>query len=178
MWRAQIRVCALTAALVMGASVGLAASDTASDPAHDCNEGVPAVAVGGCTVLIESGVLGPDDLVTALMNRAIAHAQLGHPGDAKGDLDKAIDLAPGDALLHYNRGNILFDAGSYEAAIADFDAAIASESTFALAYLNRGLAYKQLGKLDESARDLNRALELDPSLVSAKAELVHLEEMR
>ena len=172
----MIKSCAL--ALAVGLLAAAGARPAAADAARDCNEGHPAAAVMGCSILIESGALQHEAMVVALMNRAIAHAQLGHRDDAKADLDKAIDLAPDDALLHYNRGNILFDAGSFEAAIADFDAAIAVESSFALAYFNRGLAFKFLGRVEESMRDLKRAIELDPGLSSAKEELVHIEEQR
>ncbi|HEM46380.1 MAG TPA: tetratricopeptide repeat protein, partial [Alphaproteobacteria bacterium] len=36
----------------------------------------------------------------------------------------------------------------------------------AIAYYNRGLAYGSMGEYDKASRDLNRAVELDPSLAN------------
>jgi Flp pilus assembly protein TadD len=52
--------------------------------------------------------------------------------------------------------------GDPDAAVADFDKAIALDSTDARAYCNRGLAKFHKGDMDGARADYNRAIELSP----------------
>lgn len=160
--------------LAFGA-IPAAAESSLADAARKCNEGQPQDSVVGCTTLIKGKLLDRIDLATAYMNRAIAYAQLAKPQASKRDLSSAIELTPDNALLYYNRGNISFDEQKFADAISDYDAAIATESMFALAYLNRGLAYTQLGDLEKSKRDLRKALALDPNLAVARELIAELD---
>jgi tetratricopeptide (TPR) repeat protein len=51
------------------------------------------------------------------------------------------------AAAYYARGNVQLDAGANEAAIADYDQAIARDPSDARAFNNRALAYVALGSL-------------------------------
>ncbi len=54
--------------------------------------------------------------------------------------------------------------GRFEAALADYDLAIFySEQRSAIAYYNRALAYRKLGRKVEAEADLVRALALRPT---------------
>jgi Tetratricopeptide repeat. len=57
-----------------------------------------------------------------------------------------------------------------EAALADFNRAIAIDDTYAWAYFQRGQVLRELGRLEESLTDLTRACELeaDPPLYHAE----------
>ncbi len=54
-----------------------------------------------------------------------------------------------------------------EAAIDDLNRAIELDPNYNEAYLNRGLAYSEVNRLDEAIVDLSRAIELDPTFWSA-----------
>ena len=61
------------------------------------------------------------------------------------DVDEAIALDPQDAEAYAIRGNVYFDKGDYDRAIADYDEAIALDPQYASAYYNRGNAYSDKG---------------------------------
>ena len=60
-----------------------------------------------------------------------------------------------------------YDLGELRRAIEDYDTAINLDPNYADAYYGRGLAYGQLGRVDEAIADLARASELgvDASLI-------------
>lgn len=76
------------------------------------------------------------------------------------DLDSAIALAPQNAYLYYNRGNLHASNGEYSNAIDDYTRALQIDAYLAEAYYNRGLAYVKNGKKADGIRDLSRAGEL------------------
>jgi len=51
----------------------------------------------------------------------------------------------------------------YGRALLDYNKAIALDSTYADAYLNRGYAYSIIGNVERALRDIGRAAQLDPS---------------
>ena len=76
------------------------------------------------------------------------------------DLTAAIRLAPRNAYLYYNRGNLYVTRKDYSHAIDDYTQAIALDGDIAEAYYNRGLALVNSGKTEEGIRDLSKAGEL------------------
>ena len=77
-----------------------------------------------------------------------------------GDLSDAIQLAPKNAYLYYNRGNLYALRNDYQRAIDDYTRAVALEQNFAEAYYNRGLARILSKKVSEGIDDLSKAGEL------------------
>jgi tetratricopeptide (TPR) repeat protein len=68
--------------------------------------------------------LGTDpELVTALAGHASAAFELGDLDTALADLRRAVDLAPDDAALRYNRAVVLQRTQRWDDALADLDAA-------------------------------------------------------
>jgi len=65
------------------------------------------------------------------------------------------------------RGLMLLDQGQIEAALRDFDAAIAAKLGFGLAHNNRGRALALLGREIEALESFEHALTLDPTLPDA-----------
>ena len=57
--------------------------------------------------------------------------------------------------------------GRFDRAIADLDEAIRLDPNFAVAYNNRGDAYRQKGELERAIADFNEALRLDPNITPA-----------
>ena len=67
----------------------------------------------------------------------------------------------------YDRGLAKYHLGNYEAAIKDFDKAIALNPQFAPYYYNRGLAKGDLGYYEEAIKDFDKAIELNPQYAEA-----------
>ena len=78
----------------------------------------------------------------------------------KDDLDKAIALAPRNAYLYYNRGNMYASQKVYANAIDDYNKAIGLDPRLAEAYYNRGIAHVKNGNKAQGIRDLSHAGEL------------------
>lgn len=76
------------------------------------------------------------------------------------DLSAAIRLAPRNAYLYYNRGNVYVRRKDYQRAIDDYTQAISLDARLAEAYYNRGLAHIDGGKTAEGIDDLSKAGEL------------------
>jgi tetratricopeptide (TPR) repeat protein/Zn-dependent membrane protease YugP len=71
------------------------------------------------------------------------------------------------AIARSNAGLTLFDQGEFQAALAEFDAALRLEPSLATSHYNRGHTYLMLGSLDDAMRDLDAALRIEPGLVHA-----------
>lgn len=80
--------------------------------------------------------------------------------DIIADLDRAIDLSPGNAFIRYNKGVALIDMGDWDGAAAQFDRAIEIKNDFGEAYYNRGYVRLKTGHRAEGVADLSRAGEL------------------
>jgi tetratricopeptide (TPR) repeat protein len=61
-----------------------------------------------------------------------------------------------------NRGNLALKKGDVEAAVADFDAAIRKDQGYIRAWALRGQARLRQGRFEEAAKDLDKALAVDP----------------
>ena len=72
-------------------------------------------------------------------------------------LEPAIGLAD-----HFLRGNAFYEAGDFEKAIAEYNAALDLEPDDPATLTNRGAALDSLGRHEEALADHNRSLELRP----------------
>lgn len=73
-----------------------------------------------------------------------------------------------EAEKHYATGVELHETGNLLEAIVEYGEAIRLDPELAKAYANRALAYTELGKDAEAARDAEKAIELgyDPTLLT------------
>ena len=74
------------------------------------------------------------------------------------DLDKTIQLNPGDALAYYKRGQLLARHGDFARAIEDFDEVIRLNPKDAEAFNNRCWSRAIIGELQPALTDCNEAL--------------------
>jgi tetratricopeptide (TPR) repeat protein/S1-C subfamily serine protease len=72
-----------------------------------------------------------------------------------------------EAYAYNNRGNVRFDLGQKEAAIADYDRAIAIDYKYAVAYYNRGNVKSDLGQKAAAIADFDRAIAIAPKSADA-----------
>ncbi|HEY9769659.1 MAG TPA: tetratricopeptide repeat protein [Coleofasciculaceae cyanobacterium] len=83
------------------------------------------------------------------------------PSKSEQHEERYLALEPNDAYAYFNRGNIYFDQGKLELAIADYNQAIAINPNHAEVYSNRGAAYSRQGKLELAVADFNQAIKLN-----------------
>jgi tetratricopeptide (TPR) repeat protein/serine/threonine protein kinase len=84
---------------------------------------------------------------------------------------KAIEIAPTFAAVHYNLGNLRYAEGKVDEAIAEFRKAMELDPKDNAPHNNLGLALYHQGKLDEAIAEYRRAIELAPKHASAYTNL-------
>ena len=80
------------------------------------------------------------------------------------DYNRAIQAAPTDANLFYNRGIIRHRYNDNTLAIVDYDLAISLNPHLAQAYAARAMSYTQIDRLTDAISDADRAISIDPAL--------------
>lgn len=78
-------------------------------------------------------------------------------------LDRAVYQAPNDPEAHYQRGNVLYKKGDYEAAIGDYTSTLRLDPERVDAYYNRGLARYELGEDATAVEDFTEVLRRKPT---------------
>jgi tetratricopeptide (TPR) repeat protein len=154
----------VAAALTLGLIGSAAAQQPVDDWARCLNQDqsfTRAIAIEGCTALIQSGSESGRNLAGAFYTR-------GNLYHAEGDFDRALaDYNAGiqaDATFSdtYNaRGNTYADRGQVDRAIADFDTAIQLRANDPLPHNGRGNAYLGKGDFARAIADYDEALRLD-----------------
>ena len=81
-------------------------------------------------------------------------------------LDRAVALQPGSLWAQFYRGRCALLRNRHAEAVDAFGACVALAPE-AVCYYNRSLAYAGLGARERARLDLERARELDPSLVAS-----------
>ena len=111
---------------------------------------------------IESRGLEPEVLANALLNRALAHQQLGQSAIAIDDYTAALSLDAMSSDLRatalYNRGFSQQKLGNTPLAIEDFTSALMLNPSFAHAFLGRANALRESGQYLFALSDYERAL--------------------
>ena len=108
----------------------------------------------------------PDSAV--VMNLlGVALTKQERPLEAVEVLDRAVEVVPGFAEAHDNRGVALKAAGDLDGAVASFDKALAAKPGFATALYNRGNALKDHGHFDRAIESYEEAIRLQPGFAEA-----------
>jgi tetratricopeptide (TPR) repeat protein len=100
-------------------------------------------------------------LAWAYANRGDSLIQLGRHDDAIRELDKAISIEQ-NAQFFNLVGNALYSQQKYEPSLNAYSAAIQRDAKTAMYYRNRAGSYRQLTRLQDAAKDLLAAIELEP----------------
>jgi tetratricopeptide (TPR) repeat protein len=109
-------------------------------------------------------------------NVGLIYHQLGEYENALEAFETSMAYEDSKADIFYYRGETYTALENYEAAIADYGAAIERFSGYDLAYQGLGYAYYKTSQLDQAAEALNQALEISPDSPAARLYLglVHL----
>jgi tetratricopeptide (TPR) repeat protein len=107
--------------------------------------------------------------VPALWQRAVCQSKINQFQASEGtnvdlktasvlaDLNHALQLAPQNAFLLYNRATVYAHRKEYARAISDYSAALSIDGHLAEAYFNRGLCHIYAGDVTEGVLDLSKA---------------------
>jgi tetratricopeptide (TPR) repeat protein len=130
-----------------------------------------------CTKAIFHGELNKKDLVATYVNRGIVHMAMEEYQEAARDYNKALGMSDDVGEAYVNRGNLWFVASRFKEAIADYDKSIqfGIEKTH-VAFLNRGMAYEKLGKLEKAKSDYQAALDKIDDWSTAQQKLQRVQE--
>ena len=91
---------------------------------------------------------------------------------AESCMRRAFELGAGDATMHYNLGQILYQQGDYAGAAEAYGKSLPEVQ---LALVNRGLCWELTGFIDRARIDYMAALRDDPNDVDALVNLGTLE---
>ena len=83
--------------------------------------------------------------------------------EALAKVGQALKLFPDEAHFHALRGDIRLVEDNYDWAITNYNRAIQRRDAFFYYHLQRGLANKELGKVDAAVADLEHSIELLPT---------------
>lgn len=103
----------------------------------------------------------PVERAFMLNKRGVARIGLDRRELAQADFAAALESVGGYAPALTNLGNLLLEDGDAKGAIAHYERAIANDREYALAHLNLGVAYKRLGRIADSVRELREAQRLE-----------------
>jgi predicted O-linked N-acetylglucosamine transferase (SPINDLY family) len=105
----------------------------------------------------------------AIFHRGEAFAAMGRKQEALACFTQvALQMPPADsASAFHNQGNLLFDLGRFEKALAAYDVAIARAPDFPVTHNNRANTLRVLNRLDEALVGYERAITLDPHYADA-----------
>ena len=121
---------------------------------------------------LDQVIAADSTMAIAYWQRAVCHALMSgynmsqalesklKAASALSDFNRALELAPNNAYLYYDRANLEATNGDVSKAIEDYSHAIRIEEHLAEAYYNRGILYFNQGDKASAARDLSKAGEL------------------
>lgn len=111
-------------------------------------------------LLTDSSINQSDDSVYDFFSKAQKAFTEGDYMDAIMQYSRAIEKAPKNDNIYYNRGNTYFILSQWEKAIADYNVAIGLNNRKGDYYYNRALASQKLGNTKDCCSDLDKATAL------------------
>lgn len=125
-----------------------------------------------CTRALEHGTLSLRDRAATLVNRGIIRVALEDYQLALDDYNAAMQLMPELPEAYVSRGNLLYLADKFDAAIGDYDKALdLMLGRSHIAFYNRGLVNERRGDRTAALADFRQALELRPDFAEAQAKV-------
>jgi tetratricopeptide (TPR) repeat protein len=122
----------------------------------------PARAVQACTELLDQRIFEGRERFFLFANRAKAYWVQGDKAHGLDDLNEAIELAPHNANLYYDRGLFYATQPDDEAALRDFDTAIGINAKLVPALQQRAKIHQIQNNLSGALSDYSAAIRLQP----------------
>jgi len=109
----------------------------------------------------------PSRSADAWFDEAVVWEDAGRFSEAAEAYRQAIDIDPGDPILHFNLGNVLFQLGRAEDSMTHYRRAVQIDAGYVEAWNNLGSVLLQLERADEAITPFERALQLVPAYADA-----------
>ena len=100
--------------------------------------------------------------IEALKSRALTYSELGHLNMALEDIESCFRISPNDTSIWMLKGNICYDAQSYQSAIDAYNIILLNYPNTFRALLNRADAYMANKQFEQAVNDYIRLLSMDP----------------
>ncbi len=146
-------------------------SDRAVALARLLAEGVEAMGRGRLESALQrfqrAHCLAPED-PAPLLNGAAALRASGRDPEARGLLERALELGPDWPEIHHNLGSLELDTGRPEAASASLIRAVELAPEWPEAHHTLGLVYRLLERFDKALEAFDQALRLRPGWPTAR----------
>lgn len=100
-------------------------------------------------------------VVTSAVPAPAASNERGNSASASVGVGPPLEIAPGDAKVHRERGVFAYRSGDYNAAIAEFDRAIRLDPNFSAAYVDRSIVLYRMQRFERAFADIAQAKRLE-----------------
>ncbi|MCC7253131.1 tetratricopeptide repeat protein [Hyphomicrobium sp.] len=125
----------------------------------ECREGAPDAAVAACKLLLDSGIPKGAELADIHVANGKALRAGNDPDAALKAFSAALAIEP-TAAVYSLRGNVHYDKGDWDRAIADYSEAIRRDAANGEAFNNRAWTHYRAGRPAEALHDANTAVRL------------------
>lgn len=88
----------------------------------------------------------------------------GYIPEAQALTQRALSIAPWNAMHHYNHGRLLADINEIDQARGAFRRSLGADTTLSRAYLGEGIVLLKEGRTEEAIRELSKATLFEPNL--------------
>ena len=125
-------------------------------------ESAPPRAIQACTELLDRQIFEGRERFWIFASRAKAYLTRGDQANGLTDLNQAIELAPRDADLYFDRGLVYAAQPDLDAALRDFDQAIRLNSKLVPALEQRAKLHQIQKNVDAALADYSEGIRLQP----------------
>ncbi len=158
-------LCGILAAAWLAFCIVPAFADPKQD-VSDCSQTKdPERKIAGCTRLLKTVGVTPQNKLVAHYNIAAALIGKGDMSAALLECDEIIRLNPKQVLGYQCRGDVREHEGDTNLAIAEFTQAIKVNPKSAAAFASRGRAYQDKGDIDSAMTDVNESIRVEPTFL-------------
>jgi tetratricopeptide (TPR) repeat protein len=110
----------------------------------------------------EKAQAAPEPIVvpaTVASSAPAAHSD--RASTASASVGPPLEISPGDAKVHRERGVFAYRSGDYNAAVAEFDRAIRLDPNFSAAYVDRSIVLYRMQRFERAFADIAQAKRLE-----------------
>ncbi|VXC68180.1 conserved hypothetical protein [Oceanicaulis sp. 350] len=146
-----------------------------TDARYECeagarDSGATGRALGACDLLLRDASVSGEIRARVLTNRAVMLLARGQNGQARSDLEEAVELAPELAEAWLNLSAAQITTGSAQQAIETARQAEELGASPALVAFNTAIALETLGRFEDAYAAYNQAAQQDPENMTLAAQ--------
>jgi tetratricopeptide (TPR) repeat protein len=109
-----------------------------------------------------------DAIVPVVVTSSVPAAQSDRGSTASASVGPPLEISPGDAKVHRERGVFAYRSGDFNAAVAEFDRAIRLDPNFSAAYVDRSIVLYRMQRFERAFADIAQAKRLEKATRAAR----------